>query len=58
MAGVFRSNIFDPVLIVAQIVAVQCSFYVLMGLWLLLADLFGGIQPSIDQLFDYNVSAL
>ena len=56
MAGGFRSNIFDPLLIVAQIVAMQCSFYAFMGLWILLADIVGGIQPSVDQLLDYRVS--
>ena len=57
MAGGFRANIFDPLLIVAQILAMQCSFYAFMGLWILLADLIGGIQPSVDQILDYRVSA-
>lgn len=56
MAGGFRSNIFDPVLLGAQIVTLQCCFYVTMGLWLVLADLVAGIELSVDQLFDYRVS--
>ena len=56
MAGGFRANIFDPLLIVAQIVAMQCSFYAFMGLWILLADIIGGIQPSVEQILDYRVS--
>ena len=56
MAGGFRANIFDPLLIVAQIVAMQCSFYAFMGLWILLADVIGGIQPSVEQVLDYRVS--
>ena len=55
MAGGFRSNIFDPLLIVAQIVAMQSSFYAFMGMWILVADLIGGIQPSLDQLLNYRV---
>ena len=58
MAGGFRANIFDPLLIVAQIVAMQCSFYAFMGLWILLADIIGGIQPSVEQILDYRVSAM
>ena len=55
MSGGFRANIFDPVLVVAQIVAMQCSFYTFMGLWIVLSDLIGGIQPSVDQILDYRV---
>ena len=56
MAMGFRSNIFDPILIASQIVALQSCFYVTMGLWLVLADLIAGIELSVDQLFDYRVS--
>lgn len=56
MAGGFRSNIFDPILVVSQIVALQCCFYVTMGLWLVMADVVAGIELSVDQLFDYRVS--
>lgn len=55
MAAGFRANIFDPVLIIAQIVATQCFFYLSLGLWLAVADLTGGIQTSVDQIFDYHV---
>ncbi|XP_064393142.1 protein SYS1 homolog [Halichondria panicea] len=54
MAMGFRSNIFDPLLVGSQILALQCCFYVTMGLWLVLADMIAGIQLSVDQLFDYK----
>ncbi len=56
MAMGFRSNVFDPLLVGSQILALQCCFYVTMGLWLVLADMIAGIQLSVDQLFDYKVS--
>lgn len=52
----FRSNVFDPVLVVSQIVAMQCCFYVSMGFWLVLANAVAGISYSVDQFFDYHVS--
>ncbi len=56
MAGVFRSNVFDPVLVVSQITAMLCSFYGCLGLWLILANLIAGLRYSLDQFFDYHVS--
>lgn len=56
MAGGFRSNVFDPVLISFQIVTMQCFFYVSLGFWLILANAVAGIRYSVDQFFDYHVS--
>ena len=56
MASGFRPNVFDPVLIIAQIIALQCLYYVSMGLWITLSDIIGGVQISVDQIFDYKVS--
>lgn len=56
MAAGFRGNIFDPVLVLAQIVAMQSCFYVSLGLWIFVADCFGGIQISLAQLLDFHVS--
>ena len=58
MATGFRGNIFDPVLVVTQIGAMQCCFYVTLGLWLWLAATLGDVQVSLDQMFDYHVSSL
>lgn len=56
MVGVFRSNVFDPILIVCQIVAMQCLFYVSLGFWIVLANVAAGINYSVDKFFDYRVS--
>ena len=55
MAAGFRSNIFDPVLIVAQIVSLFCFHCVGLGAWLVLANSICGTDSTIDQLFDYRV---
>ena len=56
MAGGFRANVFDPILVVCQIVAMQCFFYVSLGAWLVVANFVAGITYSVDQFFDYHVS--
>ena len=58
MASGFRVNVFDPVLITAQIIALQCSYYLSMGIWITLSDIIGGVQISVDQIFDYKVYTL
>ena len=58
MAGVFRSDVFDPILIVCQIVAMQCCFYVSFGFWIIVANAMAGIRYSVDQFFDYHVSSI
>ena len=58
MATGFRSNIFDPLLVSAQIVAMLCCFYLSLGVWLFVADLAGGIPNSLDQIFDYHVCGI
>ena len=58
MAGVFRSNVFDPILIVCQMVAIQCFFYVSLGVWIVVANVAAGMNYSVDKFFDYHVSTL
>ena len=58
MRNGFRSGIFDPVLIIAQIVSLFCFHCVALGGWLLLANFVGGTSTTIDQLFDYHVREL
>ena len=52
----FRSNIFDPFLIIAKIVSLFCFHCACLGGWLVLANFIGGTHSTIDQLFDYQVS--
>lgn len=54
MAGQFRSYVWDPALIISQIVCMQCIFYGGIGFWLLLLDTFIGRYVTIDQMFLYQ----
>lgn len=51
MAGQFRSNVWDPALIVSQIIAMQSQFYVFLGLWSYILNLIGKFDTSLDQVF-------
>jgi len=39
----------------AKIVTLQCAYYVSLGLWIFLFDLFGGASRSLDHFFKYEV---
>ncbi|XP_057370732.1 protein SYS1 homolog [Daphnia carinata] len=55
MSGSFRIAIWDPPLIISQIVAVQCIMYVSLGLWIiLLLNVIAGHPVSIDYIFKYQ----
>ncbi|OWF48061.1 protein SYS1 homolog [Mizuhopecten yessoensis] len=51
MTGHFRSNVWDPVLIIAQIVAMQSQFYLLLGIWSYIMNMIGKFDSSLDQVF-------
>uniref|UniRef100_A0A3Q3AUG0 SYS1 golgi trafficking protein n=1 Tax=Kryptolebias marmoratus TaxID=37003 RepID=A0A3Q3AUG0_KRYMA len=55
MASNFRSYIWDPVLIVCQIVLMQCIYYSFLGLWLAGVDSLVQSSRSLDQIFSYEV---
>ena len=55
MAAGFRSYVWDPCLIISQIVAVQCVFYIFLALWILLVDFWTGSTRSLDQFFRAKV---
>lgn len=55
MAGNFRSYIWDPVLIVSQILLMQCIYYSFLGLWLAGVDGLVQNSRSLDQIFSYEV---
>ncbi|KAG8282878.1 Integral membrane protein of the Golgi [Homalodisca vitripennis] len=54
LTGQFRSSQWDPLLIVAQIIALQCVYYVALGLWLAAVNLLVGTSRSLDHLFRYQ----
>merc|ERR1711976_417012 len=55
MAGQFRSSVWDPVLIISQILTIQCVFYISLGTWISIMDYIGGTYRSLDQFFSFEV---
>ncbi|XP_057701119.1 protein SYS1 homolog isoform X2 [Corythoichthys intestinalis] len=55
MGSHFRSYIWDPVLIVFQIVLMQCIYYSFLGLWLAGVDSLVQRRSSLDQIFSYEI---
>ncbi|XP_019365358.1 PREDICTED: protein SYS1 homolog [Crocodylus porosus] len=55
MAAQFRSYVWDPALIVAQMALMQAVYYGALGLWLALVDALVRSGPSLDQVFSYEV---
>lgn len=55
MASQFRSYVWDPVLILSQIVLMQAIYYSSLGLWLALVDSLVQSSPFLDQMFSYEV---
>jgi hypothetical protein len=54
--GQFRNTTWDPLLIISQIIALQCVMYVGLGLWTVFLDLLVGSSRSLDHLFKYQVT--
>lgn len=56
VTGTFRSNVWDPVLIIGQIICMQCQFTVSLGLWVYILNFILGYDTEISQLFRQAVS--
>ncbi|XP_064466752.1 protein SYS1 homolog [Ornithodoros turicata] len=54
MAGHFRYSVWDPLLIVAQILTLQSIFYLGLGFWICFFDTVTGQFLSLDQVFAYE----
>lgn len=54
----FRSYIWDPVLILSQILLMQCIYYSFLGLWLAVVDSLIQMSRSLDQIFSYEVTSI
>jgi protein SYS1 len=54
MSG-FRSQKWDPWLIISQIIAVQSLYYLSLGLWIFLSTLIVGRAPTLEYLFSFEV---
>ena len=55
-SGNFRSYVWDPLLIISQIIAVQFTFYFFLGAWLFSIDKISGRFLAVNQIFDGKVS--
>ncbi|XP_027502027.1 protein SYS1 homolog isoform X2 [Corapipo altera] len=55
MAAQFRSYVWDPALIVAQMVLLQAGYYSSLGLWLALLGTLGSTGPSLQQVFSDEI---
>nr|XP_033792181.1 protein SYS1 homolog [Geotrypetes seraphini]XP_033792183.1 protein SYS1 homolog [Geotrypetes seraphini] len=55
MAGQFRSYVWDPVLIVSQILLMQAIYYSFLGIWLVVVDSLVHSSPGLDQIFSYEI---
>lgn len=52
----FRNTQWDPMLLCAQIIAMQSVLYVTLGLIVCIMDIFVGANHTLDHLFQYHVS--
>ena len=56
MHGHFRSSVWDPVLIIAQIICMQCVYYTSAGFWLYFTSYVGNFDRRLSQIFTQSVS--
>ncbi len=56
MGSHFRSYVWDPILIISQIILMQCIYYSFLGLWLAGVDGLVQTSRSLDQIFSYEVT--
>ena len=52
--GSFRYTKWDPFLILSQMSALQCIYYVSLGLWIFFFDVLSGDSRSLDHIFKYQ----
>lgn len=53
--GHFRNWIWDPWLLISQILAMQSIFYASIGFWLMIYSLLTGTSLSLEPIFNYDV---
>lgn len=54
-AGHFRSTVWDPALIIAQIVTMLAIYYVSLGAWIFVVDYIARTTPSLEHIFSFDV---
>merc|ERR1711935_838749 len=55
MGGSFRSYVWDPPLIIAQMMTLQCVYYGSLGLTFAVTSFLFGTWPSLSYLFDPTI---
>lgn len=53
--GQFRNTVWDPFLLISQIIALQCVYYLTLGLWLAFICFMIGTSRSLDHIFRFQV---
>lgn len=53
--GSFRYTKWDPFMILSQMSALQCIYYVALGFWIFVFDVLSGTPRSLDHIFQYQV---
>lgn len=56
MKSGFRNTQWDPLLLTAQIIAIQSVLYVALGFIMAFMDILVDANNSLDHLFQYHVS--
>lgn len=58
MINKFRSNVWDPLLIITQIISMQCGFYASLLILVYISTFFvsntNDYFNTLDQIFDFN----
>ena len=54
MGTFYGTSVWDPWLIISQIVFLQCSFYLVVGLSMFLFSIMSGVAVSLPQLLDFR----
>lgn len=54
MAGQFRLSIFDPILIIGQIITIQSLWYTSLGILVFVTDALHGSPPCLAHMFAYQ----
>ncbi|XP_076350546.1 sys1 golgi trafficking protein isoform X2 [Tachypleus tridentatus] len=54
MAGHFRYSVWDPLLIITQMITMQCIFYSCLGFCIFLVNVISGDNHSLDQIYLYQ----
>ncbi|KAK6183387.1 hypothetical protein SNE40_010878 [Patella caerulea] len=54
MTGHFRSSVWDPLLILSQIISMQAIYYLSLGFWIFVLDQIAVFDLSVEQMFTMN----